>query len=67
MITRDCFTGAYADPANFTPESAAWVEDNLDGVTGPIAVEGAVAGGAVAVTIESVDVITPGLCGREPL
>ena len=60
VITRDCFTGAYADPANFTPETAAWVEDNLDGVTGPIAVEGAEAGGAVAVTIESVDVITPG-------
>jgi amidase len=60
VITRDCFTGAYSDPATFSPESAAWVEDNLDGVTGPIAVEGAVAGEAVAVTIESVDVITPG-------
>jgi amidase len=60
VVTRDCFTGAYADPTNFTPESAAWVEDNLDGVTGPIAVEGAEAGGAVAVTIESVEVITPG-------
>jgi amidase len=60
VITRDCFTGAYTDPSNFTPESAAWVEDNLDGVTGPIAVQGAEAGGAVAVRIESVDVITPG-------
>jgi amidase len=60
VITRDGFTGAYENPANFTPETAAWVEDNLDGVTGPIAVRGARAGGAVAVTIESVDVITPG-------
>ncbi len=60
VITRDCFTGRYSDPADFTPESAAWVEDNLDGVTGPIAVAGAQAGQAVAVTIDSVEVITPG-------
>lgn len=60
VITRDCFTGRYEDPANFTPETAAWVEDNLDGVTGPITVAGAEAGEAVAVTIESVEAITPG-------
>ena len=60
VITRDCFTGRYEDPTDFTPETAAWVEDNLDGVTGPIAVEGAEAGEAVAVRIEAVSAITPG-------
>jgi len=60
VITRDGFSGAYSNPADFTPESVAWVDDNLDGVTGPIAVQGAEAGGAVAVTIESVAPITPG-------
>jgi amidase len=60
VITEDCFTGRFRDPANFNAESAAWVEENLDGVTGPILVEGAEAGGAVAVTIEKVDAITPG-------
>lgn len=59
VITEDCFTGRYDDPANF-PDSAAWVEDHLDGVTGPIAVEGAEPGQAVEVKIESVQVITPG-------
>jgi amidase len=60
VVTRDGFTGAYSDPANFNPHTAAWVEENLDGVTGPIAVEGAKATEAVTVTIESVEVITPG-------
>jgi acetamidase/formamidase len=59
VITEDCFTGRYDDPANF-PGEAAWVEDHLDGVTGPIAVEGAEPGQAVEVTIESVDMTTPG-------
>jgi amidase len=36
------------------------VEENLDGVTGPIAVEGVEAGQAVAVMIEKVEVSTPG-------
>jgi hypothetical protein len=60
VLTADCFTGRFADPANFTPEIVAWVEDNLDGVTGPIAVQGAQPGEAVAVAIESVEVTTPG-------
>ena len=59
VIARDGFTGRYDDPANF-PEQAAWVEDHLDGVTGPIAVEGADPGGAVEVTIESIELTTPG-------
>lgn len=60
ILTEDGFTGRYADPANFTPETAAWVEQNLDGVTGPVAVAGCEAGEAVAVTIETLEVTTPG-------
>lgn len=60
VITADCFTGRYDDPANF-PDAAAWVEEHLDGVTGPIAVEGAEPGQAVEVRIESVQVTTPGI------
>ncbi len=60
VLTEDCFTGRFEDPANFTLETVAWVEENLDGVTGPISVEGAEPGQAVAVTIESIDLITPG-------
>ena len=60
VVAQDCFTGRYDDPANFNPETAAWVEEHLDGVTGPIAVEGAEPGEAVEVTIESIEVTTPG-------
>ena len=58
VTTADGFTGRYDDPADFTPETAAWVEENLDGVTGPIAVAGAEPGQAIAVTIEELEVIT---------
>jgi amidase len=58
--TADCFTGRFADPADWNPESAAWVEEHLDGVTGPVYVTGAEAGQAVAVTIHSLEVTTPG-------
>lgn len=57
--TEDCFTGRYRDPANFTPETAAWVDAHLNGVTGPIRVAGAHAGGAVAVTLQTVTVTEP--------
>jgi amidase len=57
--TSDCFTGRYRDPADFSPESAAWVDANLNPVTGPIRVDGAVAGGAVEIYIEDIEVITP--------
>lgn len=60
VITEDCFTGRYEDPANFNHETKAWVKEHLDGVTGPIAVEGAERGQAVQVTIESVSATTPG-------
>ncbi len=60
VITADGFSGRYDDPEDFTPEARAWVEQNLDGVTGPIAVEGAEPGAAVAVTIERLEVTTRG-------
>jgi acetamidase/formamidase len=60
VLTEDGFTGRYRDPSNFTGETAAWIEQNLDGVTGPIAVAGAQAGGAIEVCIETIEVITPG-------
>jgi amidase len=58
--TADCFTGRYRNPADFGPESAAWVDANLNPVTGPISVEGAVPGGAVEILIEDITVTTPG-------
>jgi acetamidase/formamidase len=58
--TQDCFTGLYRDPANFSPETAAWVEENLNGVTGPISVTGAKPGDAIEIHIESVTVTSPG-------
>jgi acetamidase/formamidase len=60
VITEDCFTGRFVDPAAFNEESASWVEQNLNGVTGPIVVEGVHAGQAIAVTIEELEVTTPG-------
>ena len=58
--TEDCFTGRFQRPDGFTPENLAWVLENLDGVTGPIAVAGAQRGDAVAVTLHRVEVTTPG-------
>jgi amidase len=58
--TADCFTGRYSNPADFSPETAAWVDANLNPVTGPIWVAGAEPGGAVEVTIEDIEVTTPG-------
>lgn len=58
--TSDCFTSLFHDPAAYSDDTAAWVEDNLNPVTGPIVVAGAVAGGAVEVHIESIEITTPG-------
>ena len=43
----DGFSGRYGDSASFNPDTAAWVDEHLDGVTGPIAVEGAEPGQAL--------------------
>jgi amidase len=58
--TADCFTGRYRNPSDFSPESAAWVDANLNPVTGPISVEGGRPGEAVEVYIEDITVTTPG-------
>jgi len=59
------FGNELASAEDFTPERYARAEALKWAVTGPITVAGAVAGGAVAVTIHSVEVTTPGVvvCG----
>jgi amidase len=48
-------------PSDFTPERHAEAEAHKWAVTGPISVDAARPGGAVAVTIHSVEVATPGV------
>jgi acetamidase/formamidase len=48
-------------PSDFTPERHAEAEAHKWAVTGPISVQGATRGGAVAVTVHSVEVVTPGV------
>ena len=55
------FSNCFGAPEDFTPERYAIAETLKWAVTGPIAVAGAVAGGAVAVEILSVEVTTPGV------
>jgi acetamidase/formamidase len=55
------YSGYFRSPADFTPESYAAAEEHKWAVTGPISVAGAEAGGAVAVTIHDVEVVTPGV------
>ena len=55
------FGNAFSSAEDFTPERYAHAETLKWAVTGPIDVAGAVAGGAVAVTIHAVEVTTPGV------
>jgi acetamidase/formamidase len=55
------FNNHFRSPADFTPERYAVAEAEKWLVTGPIAVDGVRAGGAVAVTIHDVEVTTPGV------
>ncbi len=55
------FGNEFSSASGFTPERYARAETLKWAVTGPIDVEGAVAGGAVAVTIHSVEATTPGV------
>jgi len=48
-------------PSDFTPERHAEAEAHKLAVTGPISVDGTTRGGAVAVTIHAVEVVTPGV------
>ena len=55
------FSNYFRSPADFTVERYAQAEAVKWAVTGPISVDGAKAGGAVAITIESVEITTPGV------
>ena len=55
------FYNSFASASDFTPERYAEAEKLKWAVTGPIAIAGAQAGDAVAVTIHSVEVTTPGV------
>jgi amidase len=55
------FSNYFSSAADFTPERYLEAEAVKWAVTGPIAVAGARAGGAVAITIHSVEVSTPGV------
>lgn len=58
--TLDCFSGRFREPSGYMPENIAWVERNLDVVTGPVAVDGAEPGMVVAIEIHSMEITTPG-------
>src|SRR5260370_4200189 len=60
VSTEDCFTRRFREPEGYTPENIAWVDENLNGVTGPIVVEDARPGQVVAVRINALKVTTPG-------
>jgi acetamidase/formamidase len=55
------WSGYFRAPSDFTPERHAEAEGHKWAVTGPISVAGARRGGAVAVTIHAVEVVTPGV------
>jgi acetamidase/formamidase len=55
------FSGYFRSPDDFTPEVYAEAEAHKWAVTGPVSVAGVRAGDAVAVTIHSVEVVTPGV------
>src|SRR5256885_12315001 len=55
------FSGYFRAPADFPPELYAVAEGHKWAVTGPISVAGAKANEAVAGTIQSVGVVTPGV------
>jgi amidase len=55
------YSGYFRSPADFTPQAFAEAEAHKWAVTGPISVAGAEAGGAVAVTIHAIEIVTPGV------
>jgi amidase len=55
------FYNMFSSPSDFTPERYAEAEKLKWAVTGPIGVAGAKAGDAIAITIHSVEVTTPGV------
>lgn len=59
--TEDGFAGGLRKPEDLTPDRLAWCEERWCIVTGPVAVEGARPGDVVAVTIEAIEITTPGI------
>ncbi len=59
LETLDCFSGRFSDPSGYTEENVAWIDDNENILTGPVAVEGAHPGDVVAVTVHDIQVTTP--------
>lgn len=57
--TSDCFTGRLKDPRDFNEDTAAWIDANLNPVTGPISVIGAEPGHAIEIEIHELSVTTP--------
>jgi amidase len=60
LETQDCYGGRFQEASGYTEENLAWIEDNENILTGPVAVGGARAGDVLAVTIHAIDVTTPG-------
>ncbi len=58
--TEDCFGGRLIDSNDYTPDNLAWVDDNLNPLTGPIVVEEAKPGQVLAITIHDVEIATDG-------
>lgn len=52
--TEDSFSGKFRKPEDFSHETFEWIENNSNPVTGPVYVEGAEPGDAVAVKIHDV-------------
>jgi amidase len=60
------WSGFFRTPSDFTPETYAVAETHKWAVTGPISVAGAQPGDAIAITIHSVEITTPGVCVYGP-
>jgi amidase len=66
LDTEDCFSGRFRNPHDWSAENLRWVLENLDGVTGPIAVEGTSPGNVVEITLHEVIPTTPGSIATSP-
>ena len=59
--TEDGFAGGLRRPEDLTPERLEWCEDRWCTVTGPVAVRGSKVGDVIAVTIDAIEITTPGI------
>jgi len=58
--TVDCFSGLYQTPEGFSAENRKYTSENLDGVTGPIYIDGATPNHTVAITLHEIAVTSLG-------